>query len=515
MIDHFWGRYVAFIHDPATDRKWVVRDPSSQLPCYRTQYDGVTVFFSHIADCLSLGLRFTVNWKYATSRLALGLGRADESGLNEVKELYGGSCTEFARDGRDRTMFYWDPVAIADSKPIEDSNQAMSAVRGAVISCAETWGGYYPNILHQLSGGIDSSIVLSCLARRATKAGLAAITYFMPGGFSDERPYARPVAERAGCEHLEISRNPAEIDLADICNLPPTVNADLLLSYLEILPIEEHLVATRGITAISTGMGGDTNFGSTSRSEMAKDFAQLHGCRTELMRLIVQVASCMNMSIWQVLNETIREGLLKRPTGDFLKQQQLSFRKLRSPKVVQTALDEPSCPHPWFRNLKGVRPGVAKLLLSFSFSWDFYNPLRPIEDPWPEPLHVLNSQPIAELALRIPSYLFNERDLNRGLVRRAFANELPRQVLRRQWKDRGVGFYEAAFRRNVAFVREYLLDGLLIENCLLDRVRVEAVLKSLLVKTDLGSDVGEIYDYLTVECWLRTWIGEHRRAAAA
>jgi len=38
--------------------------------------------------------------------------------------------------------------------------------------------------------------------------------------------------------------------------------------------LADRLSEARGITAVSTGMGGDTNLGSTSRAAMAKDFAR-------------------------------------------------------------------------------------------------------------------------------------------------------------------------------------------------------------------------------------------------
>src|SRR5579862_3962703 len=54
LIEEFWGRYVAFLHDEPAQATWVVRDPSGGMPCYLARCRGVDLYFSWIEDVLAL-----------------------------------------------------------------------------------------------------------------------------------------------------------------------------------------------------------------------------------------------------------------------------------------------------------------------------------------------------------------------------------------------------------------------------------------------------------------------------
>ncbi|MDY6944824.1 MAG: hypothetical protein SXG53_03820, partial [Pseudomonadota bacterium] len=71
LIDHAWGDYVAFGRD-GKGNKWVLKDPTGSLPCLRTSFRGVSIFFSRIGDCMELRLqRFTVNEAFLRSHLMI------------------------------------------------------------------------------------------------------------------------------------------------------------------------------------------------------------------------------------------------------------------------------------------------------------------------------------------------------------------------------------------------------------------------------------------------------------
>src|SRR5262249_1889098 len=54
LIEHYWGRYVAFLHDAEIQRTSIIRDPSSGLRCLTTQLGRVRVFWSWMDDALAL-----------------------------------------------------------------------------------------------------------------------------------------------------------------------------------------------------------------------------------------------------------------------------------------------------------------------------------------------------------------------------------------------------------------------------------------------------------------------------
>src|SRR5262245_38174744 len=48
LIDHYWGRYVAFLQE--ADTVWVLRDPAGLQPCLTMHTGGVDVYFSHMDE---------------------------------------------------------------------------------------------------------------------------------------------------------------------------------------------------------------------------------------------------------------------------------------------------------------------------------------------------------------------------------------------------------------------------------------------------------------------------------
>src|SRR6185312_10289862 len=148
---------------------------------------------------------------------------------------------------------------VANSDVIEDPVQAASALRTCLKSCTHTWTRNHSAILHSLSGGLDSSIVLSSLADSPYKPKVTCATYYMPGGNSDERPYVRLAAAQYRCDYIERPRKLAATQFRDLLRLIPLVNP-LSGGYycLEFEAVEHQLAQELGIDGHCSGNPGDT-----------------------------------------------------------------------------------------------------------------------------------------------------------------------------------------------------------------------------------------------------------------
>ena len=81
LVDGYWGRYIAFLHDAAAKTTWVLRDPSGGLPCLTVRFGGVRLYFSAMSDIQHLGLGlFDVNWGYLTAWLCVMRGQTHATG---------------------------------------------------------------------------------------------------------------------------------------------------------------------------------------------------------------------------------------------------------------------------------------------------------------------------------------------------------------------------------------------------------------------------------------------------
>src|SRR5688572_2749615 len=506
LTENCWGNYVALLHDASTGIVRVVKDPSGTLPCFTTNLEDVTIVFSHVGDCVELGARrFAVDRTYLRARV-LGFSDLQRNALEGVEQIRRGECVELDSTARPvirSRRFYWDPFTYLQAQStIDDPPRAAESLRATVRSCTQALSGGHASLLHRLSGGLDSSIVAGCLGRTSTPPRITCYTYFNPHGRSDERPWARLAAEHTGFEHLECPIVPAEISFADLVRPRPATEPLPLLAYLMRSTVEHRLAAERKATAVFTGDGGDSGFCSDSFAYAVTDYLRRHGPRLATLRLASDVALRTERSTGAVLLSSMRRWLF----GARMREQipaLLMGSQLVSPQVRDGCAIPDSYPHPWFSQPGHVPWDVIRRLGILVLTPEFYN-VANAADPEPEIVSPLYAQPARELFLRIPIHIHAEDGRDRGLARRAFAREVPQQILQRQWKDRAPGFHSELLLRNLDLVRELFLDGVLVREGLLDRAAVEAAFAAGPSKTEVLP--AEIYRHLDVEVWARYWM---------
>lgn len=517
LIDNSWGSYVAFGRNPAGANKWVLKDPTGSLPCLRTNFRDVTIFFSSMADCVALNLlRFSINDEYLHARLVIGSGLQDVPALKEVATVHRGECIEFEKSGNSWSLsskFYWRPASFSGATDlIEDPDLAARAMRSSVQAATSSWATIHPSMLLRLSGGLDSSIIAGCLGQAPNKSRFVAYTYFSPNGRSDERPWAQLAAQHSGCEHIEYPVTPEETDLSLGLQMDPSPEPSPLLSYLQRTTVEQALAARSGATAIFNGEGGDSGFCSDSISFAVPDYLRNHGLAPAIFRLASQVALLTEQSSWSVLTGALRRRLGNDNMG-MPREQILSACQLVSAELRESFNPNEKFSHPWFQGMRRVPWDKLRRLGSLITTPDYYNVSATGGATVPEVISPLYAQPVMELLLRIPIYTHFHGGRDRGLARQAFVNEVPEPILRRLWKDRAPGFHEQLLERQRAFLKETLLDGTLVRSGLLNRALLEEVLSAGPTKNAVYP--GEVFRHLDSELWARHWVQGSRQQAAA
>ena len=160
--------------------------------------------------------------------------------------------------------------------------------------------------------------------------------------------------------------------------------------------------------------------------------------------------------------------------------------------------------HPWLRESRLLAPGSHALLFGLIVvtSTAYHSPFSmPFDPPVVSPLV---GQPLVELALRIPAYLHCKYAQDRPIARMAFADVLPPEILQRGLGKGGPALWvKDVVERNSEFLREYLLDGILVRRKLVDRKKLEAVLSPRIAKST--ALVTDLFAKLYIEAWLRKW----------
>lgn len=511
LIGEYWGNYVAFIHDPDAAKVWVVKDPTGALPCYSTVFREVTLFFSCIADCAELRLLpFSINPAYLKNRVIRGDNGTMQEALNEVSRVHRGECVEIdprGHPGRFARHLYWNPLDYSESDvAIEDPDRAARALRSTVRSCTHSLASCHDSLLHRLSGGLDSAIVNGCLGDAPSKPRITAYTYYDPRSFSDERPWAQLAALHTGCDHAEAALGARDIRLATMHRMGPAAAPASVLEYVQRSLIDAPLAAERKATAIFTGDGGGSGFCANSSAHAVSEYLHRHGLRPEAFRIAAQVASCTQRSRFTVFSSSLRGWLLGSGRRSRAHDSSASFR-LVNPDVAETLAEGP----PWYKPAQPPWTSIRQLEI-LPAPADFYNAAHEPDTLSPEIISPFYSQPVIELCLRIPLYVHFEGGRDRGLARRAFSQEVPRPILRRMRKERTPGLYDELVRRNRDFLKELLMDGVLMSEGLLSRTAVEAALSGVPSSTVASAE--EIFRHLDTEMWARRWTPKSRRAAS-
>jgi asparagine synthase (glutamine-hydrolysing) len=500
LIEHYWGRYVAFLLEPATSTLRVLRDPSAGLPCLMLTFGGVTLFFSSMEEVRHLGLpAFEVSWEFLTASVCLKRQHTHGTALRGVLQVLGGECVAVRGDRVSRSL-YWDPVEIARSAPIEDPAEATRVLRACVRNVVHAWATSYEGILLSLSGGLDSSILFACLKDAPLKGALTSVHHYPLGPDTDERDFARRVVKSSAFPLIERARD-SQVSLEPLRQLPRSHQPGYYLYALEHSRLDVQLAALRNAAAVFTGWGGDQLFFQDHAIWAAVDHVRRCGLGPRLWQIVLDCARMDRISVWEVL----REAFLQYEPGRSRRiwNELHAHRALIRPEVLAQARDSTAYLHPLLRNPHGIPPGKLwhiQQLLSGPF--EHGDPLSSEEDP--DFLAPLYSQPVLEVCLAIPTDVLTLGGWPRAIARHAFKGDLPPEIINRWYKGGVEDHVYRILRHNITFVRELLLDGALVREGIVDRERLERALCGGANRLQTGRV--ELFEYLGIEAWLRAWL---------
>lgn len=484
FISSNWGSYAAFLATRGGHA--LIRDPSGGIPVYHAERDGVHLYFSDAQALLSSGLldpecddRFVLHW------LAYPYLRMARTGLVGVRELLPGSRRLCSSEGA-RVKEVWSPWDHArPERRIEDFEAAASALREELLRLVPCSVADRHRILLELSGGLDSSIVAAALA----KAGIpfAAVNFVTLSADGDERRYARCVAEAVSAPLVELFEEEQPVDLGTPA---PVLRPGLSPLVMSLHRAFDAYAVETGCDGFLTGAGGDNVFCYITTAAPILDAWHDRGLRMAAIAA-ADVAALNGCTLWTAM----RLALAKAKRGG----------KRPAWKRDVTFLSEEAVPplerHPWLNSPRHARPGQREHVAALLRIQHFLDPeIRPSDV---ESVHPLLAQPLVELCLRIPSWMWARGGRNRAVARYAMRDLLPNQIVARSTKGRLEGMCARAFAKSRKEVAELLLDGRLAEKGWLDRPSLEAYLPAAGEPGDIL--YFRVMELAATELWLRSW----------
>jgi len=499
LTERYWGHYVLFLRDHNDGKVSVLRDPTGGLPCFLMRKSGLHILLSDIGDFLRLELGpFSVDWQHIISFFVHSRLISQSTGLANISQVLAGQCVaiDVCRGEKVNDIkFQWHPARIYEARAIEDPVQAMHQLREAIRYCVSAWTSCYQSIVHELSGGLDSSVVAVNLCHNEADLRVACLNYFTELTTGDERIYARAVAERHKLELVEcavtVAQRSLELQLSKTCVASPSVVGFLP----ESEDTKRDLLISRDAGAVFSGQGGDHLFQHGKNVLVAAEFLAKYGICVPLLRIIAETSRLSDESMWFILRSAIRYSLLRRHFDP--------YAAFEAPSMLTTAarlaVNADAYVHPLVLAAQTLPASKTKLVFDLVDCQLFY--LRPY--PWADQIHPLISQPIIECCIQIPSHIMSRGGVSRGLVREAFRDRLPTEVVDRKTKGATTNYFSRLLIENIATVRSLLLGGRLVEEGLLDRAALERELsEGSLIR---GVELHSILNAVRAESWLRAW----------
>lgn len=515
LVQRYWGRYVAFGCDEQAQSWFAVRDPTAEIPCYVTVVDGLTVVFSNMEDCLLLRLReYIIDWSYLAYSLRFPFRDTVQTGFEEITAVEAGEAVTIEHGKPVARQCHWDVAMAAAEEPITDLDEAVRLARSTLLGCIGALASQHTHIQLQLSGGLDSSIVLAGLLHAPSKPDVQCIHHYDSGIGADERAFARMAVSGAcqssgrSCEFIEYERTP-HCSLEEILSFPRTARPAHCSGYL--LHRHAWLGSASGRESVHfTGMGGDGIFLRFKGNAAAIDYAWHHGIDRKLLRVAFETAQSGD-SFYGVMKDAIYHGVFKKP-------RRIDASWGNPCEWVRAGAAQDAARQPaWMRHAlaQGHRVSAQKMthIGRMTFPASILDPFEGA-GRW-RVVSPISAQPVAELFARIPIYLLMAGAEDRTIARRAFAGLLPDALLSRRVKSYLDDHSVAVTQYHREFIRSMLVDGVLARHGFIDSVSAEAGIRR--VSLDNSAQVlGITGPQLNIEAWLRRWSGglSSREAAA-
>ena len=509
LTRRYWGAYVALIRGLTPQQHLIIRDCSGKVPCYYMAAGEVTVAFADIADLAPLRFAsFTIDTQYLAAFISWTQLQIRRTALREVTEVLAGDCVEVRGNARNQHSI-WDPREVCATRLVNSHSEARSLLRETTQACIDSWVQVFPNVLHALSGGLDSAIVLGCLKRAPALRQVTCVNFYSATVGDDERRFARRAAAFNDVILKEQERTYDERLFDARLLLEPKTSKPTLTALFDIdeRAFSERIARPIGAASMWTGEGGDHLFLAMKSICGAVDHVANRGFCLETLSEISNAARLSGIPFWSVLKAVSSSARRRRVSElDQLFRPDLAFL---SPQALPTSPVD-FLASPWMTSARELPAGKREQIFYLA---DILNRKRPVAGlEFGAQHHPLLSQPLIELCLQIPTYVLSAGGRERGLARAAFGDLLPGEIANRFDKGETSSYLMDVIRGSSAFIAELLADGFLAQSGILRPDALRPYLKRERMFRD--EHVGPFLACFAAEVWARTWTSSSRRLAA-
>jgi asparagine synthase (glutamine-hydrolysing) len=307
MLHRLVGMFAFALWDERRRRLLVARDRFGKKPLYYSQHGDELVFGSEIKALLAAGVPVDVDDAALADYLALRYVPAPRTLFRGVRQLPAGHKLVAGEDGLEVERWwrlrYVPKLTCALTQAADDIEDLMRvAVERRLVSDVSL--GCF------LSGGLDSSTVLSFMAELSDEPVRTFSIGFDQGWAPDELPAARSTAQAFGTHHHE-----TRLGQDEFLRLIPTAvwhRDEPLAEPSEIPLLALSRMASEHVTVVLSGEGGDELFGGYPKYRADAVLSRTGG----LARAILGERRLRELAGWHHLPRRARMAIEALATAD-------------------------------------------------------------------------------------------------------------------------------------------------------------------------------------------------------
>ncbi len=511
-VEKLRGMFAFAIWDDRQRSLLLARDRVGIKPLYFYKNSGFLAFASEIKSILALpGVEREVVPQVIDRFLTFYYVPGEETLLKNVHKLPPGHYLT-VKEGAIEQHRYWDLDFSKDDEELSESDTNARLLELLAESVELHMISDVP-VGFLLSGGVDSTAMLS-LASERTKQPLSSYTVGFEGhGVIDERPFARLAARTFGSEHHEITISPAEfIDLMPkyvwhmeepVCE-PPAI----ALFYVSKL-------ASRYVKVLISGEGGDEAFAGYSTYRNLSWFETLKPVLSVLNPSSMPLLSRANSLVHSekaskylpLVNFAFEDYYYSRTSGPF-HYFNAEFRSLYS-QAFLGQVDKESSLEPIRGYHRGAKDHalVDRMLYVDSKSWlpddllikaDKMTMANSVELRVP-----LLDHRVLEFAAALPVKYKVRGNTTKYIAKKGLASRVPKAILERKKAGFPVPYGLWLANGMKSWVRDILFDRRAVNRGYFNRPALE----DLVARNERsGKYSKEVFSLLTLELWHREFI---------
>lgn len=314
------------------------RDPFGIKPLYYAIDNGKLIFSSELRTLVELiGVPPAVDEHAVAVYLQLGYVPHPLTIYRHVRKLAPGHLLRFDSSGAHEPERFAKLAAPPERPPpYAEACERVRSLLGAAVErqcVADVPLGAF------LSGGIDSSVVVACMARSQANVKTFSIGYADHARY-DETAYARRVAQHLGTEHHEF-----RLSFADVLGAVEPMLSHLGEPFADSSLLPTSLVSKytrQHVTVALSGDGGDELFGGywryfghgyLERYRRVPDILR-HGLIEPLVRLVPEARSTRYLDKFRQARKLLRGDL------DDPMERHLAWSRFLEPEAAAALLDE-------------------------------------------------------------------------------------------------------------------------------------------------------------------------------